>query len=190
MIKDSHFEVSDNEELDVTKARDLVEKARYNLEQITPKYKKAKARLDWCLEQEKLATLGRYYVYIVYVEGVPVYVGKGKGDRYKHPVSGTSSCLELNRDFFMGKYIEVRFLSKYKTEEQALKQEEFWIAHLKCLAQKDSFGSGWDIYNKCNTAPKYQWDMCASYLYHVETSFATNNNATPVIPERYNCTGE
>lgn len=186
MIKDSDFEIDVDEEVDVVKAKILVEKAEYNLALITPKYEKAKARLEWCKEQEKLAVKGRYYVYIVFVNAKAVYVGKGKNDRYKHAVSGISSCVELNRDFFQGKYIEVRFLEKYLTEDKALDKEEFWIAHLKCLAEYDYHGqSGWEIYNKCNTPPKFQFDMCEDYIYHHASKYAISHGTEKVQPKQY-----
>lgn len=186
MIKDSDFEIGVDEEVDLVKVRLLVQKAEYNLAQITPKYEKAKSRLDWCKEQERFATEGRYYTYIVFVNAKAVYVGKGKNDRYKHAVTGTSSCLELNRDFFQGKYIEVRFLEKYLTEEKALERENFWISHLKSLAQYDCFGEhGWEIYNKCNTPPKFQFDIGEDYIYHVASKHAISHGMEKVQPKQY-----
>lgn len=52
-----------------------------------------------------------YYVYQAFVDGELKYIGKGKGKRYLHCLSGASSCPELNRDFHSGKKIEV---IKYK----------------------------------------------------------------------------
>lgn len=190
MIKDSDFEIDVDEEFDIAKARLLVQKAEYNLAQITPKYEKAKARLEWCREQERFATEGRHYVYVVFVDAKAVYVGKGKNDRYKHAVSGTSSCLELNRDFFQGKYIEVRFLEKYLTEEKAFEQEEFWISHIKSLAQSNHTGQhGWEVYNKCPTPPKFQLDVGEDYIYHVASKHAISHGMEKVQPKRYghNC---
>lgn len=184
MVKDADFEIR-GEEIDAVRARELVNKAEYNLALITPKYEKAKARLEWCKEQEKLAIKGRYYVYVVFVDAKAVYIGKGKNDRYKHAISGISSCLELNRDFFLGKYIEVRFLEKYLTEEKALKQEEFWISHLKAIAQFDCYGHGWEVYNKCKTMPECQYDMGEDYIYHVASSHAISHGTEKVEPEQY-----
>lgn len=53
-----------------------------------------------------------YYVYKAFVDGELKYIGKGKGDRWKHCNSDKSSCGELNRDFYEGKSITVE---KYKT---------------------------------------------------------------------------
>lgn len=48
-----------------------------------------------------------FYVYECRVDGVIRYIGMGKGSRYKHCTSGSSSCAELNRDFHAGKEITV-----------------------------------------------------------------------------------
>lgn len=48
-----------------------------------------------------------YYVYQAFVDGELRYIGKGKGKRMEHCLSGASSCAELNRDFHLGKKIEV-----------------------------------------------------------------------------------
>lgn len=186
MIKDSAFEIKDDEEIDIQRAKTLVQKAQYNLDQITPKYEKAVARLGWCKEQEKMATSGRHYVYVVFVNAKAVYIGKGKGDRYKHAVSGVSSSMELNRDFFLGKYIEVRFLEKYLPEDKALEKEKFWIAHLKCISEADYFGEhGWEIYNKCNTPPYFQFDIGEDYIYHVASKHAISHGTVKVQPKQY-----
>jgi hypothetical protein len=61
----------------------------------------------------RIATLEgiHYYVYLCKVDGIVRYIGKGCNDRYKHTLSGSSSCRELNRDLFMGSILEV-FLYK------------------------------------------------------------------------------
>lgn len=43
---------------------------------------------------------GQYYVYICYYKGVPVYIGKGKGDRINHCISGKSTSPKLNELYF------------------------------------------------------------------------------------------
>lgn len=53
-----------------------------------------------------------HYLYMVLVEGVPRYIGKGVGNRYKHALSGTSSCLAFNAAFFEGMNIRV-----YRSDE-------------------------------------------------------------------------
>lgn len=43
-----------------------------------------------------------YYVYQVKLDGEVVYIGKGKGDRWKHPTSGKSHVLAFNEMYFKG----------------------------------------------------------------------------------------
>lgn len=79
------------------------------------------------------------YVYIVFVDKQVKYIGKGCGNRYKHPTSGTSSVVELNRDLFTGKNIEVRFLLDNATDFMA------------SLLERDLIGSlitKYELYNK------------------------------------------
>lgn len=107
-----------------------------------------------------------YYVYIVFVNGVPKYVGKGQGNRFKHPVSGVSSVQELNRDFFKGHDIEVRLLfgSRNMSENQALLYERNCIGTISSL---------YDIYNR--VLPKedeYEHMDCDFYEL---TEFIINN---------------
>lgn len=93
------------------------------------------------LSTKKIELEGRnYYTYIVLVGGQPRYVGKGKGDRWKHAISGASNVAMLNKDFFEGKHIEVRRYCQYLTEEQALTYENDFIFTLK--------SDGVEIYNK------------------------------------------
>lgn len=67
----------------------------------------------------------RFYAYIVFVDGVVKYIGKGSGDRWKHSVGGGSHVPEINRDFFAGEHIEVRAWlgNATSSEAEALKDE-------------------------------------------------------------------
>lgn len=78
-----------------------------------------------------------YYLYVCKVDGVVRYIGMGKKDRYKHCTSGKSSCVELNRDFLLGKDVKTEFVKKNLTEAQARALEEEMI-----LANKE------ELYNK------------------------------------------
>lgn len=84
----------------------------------------------------------KYYVYACYVDEELKYIGHGFGLRYRHCTSGTSSCLELNRDKFEGKSLEVKKLHTSLTKKQAEEIEEQLI--------RDNFNS---LYNK---VVKYQ----------------------------------
>lgn len=74
-----------------------------------------------------------YYVYGCYVDDVLKYIGKGKGDRWKHCTSGSSTCKELNRDFFLGKKMVVKMLFEGLSEEYALEIEKTEIKRTPML---------------------------------------------------------
>ena len=111
-----------------------------------------------------------YYVYFVFVEGTLRYIGKGKKDRYKHPISGTSSCAELNRDHFAGKCIEVRLGARNLTDAEVLLKEGEYLY---------SFNGDDTLYNKDipKELGKYQifWDCCDSVVYHKLSSHCCAN---------------
>lgn len=135
-------------------------------------------------QKAKLLSLqGRdYYVYMVFVDGHLRYVGKGKKERYKHAISGTSSCPELNRDFFQEKCIEVRISASKLTEKEALSLEEEYLYSFGY--QRD------DLYNKSipTSLGKYQiyYDYGIGVIYHQLSSYAcSNKNKDDLIVPKY-----
>ena len=74
-----------------------------------------------------------HYVYCVKVDGKNKYVGKGKGNRFKHTYSGKSSCKQLNRDYFLGKDIVVYCIEDNLDQGEAVKLEKEWILICKGL---------------------------------------------------------
>ena len=81
------------------------------------------------------------YVYICYLNDVPVYVGKGRGKRYLHCTSGKSSNSRLNEAFF--KYgadaLDIRIIFYNLYDDVALAFERDLI---KSLTYQD-----FDIFN-------------------------------------------
>ncbi len=71
-----------------------------------------------------------YYVYACVVDNQIKYIGMGKGDRYKHCMSGTSSCPELNRDFFSGKEMSVEIIKHSMSRTEAAYAEAECISNL------------------------------------------------------------
>lgn len=71
-----------------------------------------------------MSETNKYYVYECYVNDELKYVGMGQGLRYRHCYSGSSSCAELNKDFYEGKKIEVKKVHKSLTKIEAEHLEE------------------------------------------------------------------
>ncbi len=69
-----------------------------------------------------------YYVYIVFVDKNIRYIGKGKGTRFCHAVSGTSHVYDLNRDYFENAAIEIFCYAEGLTEINALNLESGLIS--------------------------------------------------------------
>jgi len=70
----------------------------------------------------------KYYVYQVVHEGEVIYVGKGKGGRYKHATSGKSHNYKLNEFHFKHKLLgdvlpEVDIIKYFEEEKDALAYE-------------------------------------------------------------------
>lgn len=98
---------------------------------------------------------GDYYLYLALDGDNLVYVGQGKGDRWKHVTSGTSHNKELNRMHFCGQNIYVHTLFDRISQEDSLKLEKLLIRLLNPVANtkdkiKNSFvrnyGSMWYAY--------------------------------------------
>lgn len=70
-----------------------------------------------------LVTPKDYYVYVVYVDKVLRYIGKGFGKRFMHAVSGTSHSYDLNRAYFSKSVIEVFCFKDCLDEQKALTLE-------------------------------------------------------------------
>jgi len=85
--------------------------------------------------------MNNYYVYVCYVDDIVRYVGKGKGNRYKHCVSGKSTCAELNKALFTGSELSVERVFMGLSEEQAFAWEQEVI---------DGIGLD-NLYNKNNS---------------------------------------
>lgn len=81
-----------------------------------------------------------YYVYILYHRGVPVYVGMGKNDRWKHGNSGKSHVYELNRVHFLeGRdALSCRIVKSNLSKESALKLEKSIILETKSPFNKEN----------------------------------------------------
>ena len=78
-----------------------------------------------------------YYVYHAYgVKGELLYIGKGRGERWRHCISGASHNKWLNKYYFFNgedKSMNVKIVEYFKTEELALVAEE---ASIKLLNPK------------------------------------------------------
>lgn len=117
-----------------------------------------------------------YYVYACLVNEILVYVGKGKKDRYLHCTSGTSSCMELNRDLL--KYGKHRFkvikVVEQLSEKDALEME-------KAVLMWDREGLG--IYNRTygvNSKQSFNEQLALEFWYYlnnaIDPKFQWNGN--------------
>lgn len=66
-----------------------------------------------------------YYVYVCKHKNVPIYVGKGHGNRINHCLSGSSSCQGLNKLVLTGEKENMTVSKMYEglTSEEALAKE-------------------------------------------------------------------
>lgn len=77
-----------------------------------------------------------HYVYMATVDGYVVYIGRGKGNRYKHAYSGRSGNRELNRLYFNGAHVVVEVLRHEMTYEESCELEKKLIAKYKPLCNE------------------------------------------------------
>ncbi len=82
-----------------------------------------------------------HYVYFAYGKsGELLYVGKGRGERYKHCLYGASNNKDINRYYFMNGEdgcITVKIVEYFETEKEALDIEKFYITNLFPMFNKD-----------------------------------------------------
>lgn len=109
---------------EIEEALKAIGRAEYRLNQVAPKYHAAVKYLAECKRRHKELVEGRYYVYIVFVDGKVRYIGKGTKERWKHALGGASTVPYLNRDFFEGKKIEVKCFREFIQEKEALSIEK------------------------------------------------------------------
>ena len=119
---------------------------------------------------EVLKHIQQYYVYHCHVDGVLKYIGMGKGTRYKHCYSGTSSCSELNKDFHEGKEITVTKIKEKMTKNDAQLLE---MSHI--LSHEG-------LYNKRKEIDYTQIpDVKRSSKYKILGSLQQNENRSKVL---------
>lgn len=165
---------STNKDIEIVSCRNSIAKHEQNIRKWNRMIQDAKSAIEYNNDKIKRLEGLIYYVYVVYVEGHPRYVGKGKANRYRHPVSGISSCPELNKDFFDNKYIEVMYAEKYMTEEKALKEESDWIGRFN-----EAYVSGQTpspLYNKTIPEKFEYYDERIDYFYNHWFKHAVDNS--------------
>lgn len=73
-----------------------------------------------------------YIIYEVLHNGIPIYIGSGKPDRYLHAKSGTSHIPELNKLFFEdADSLVVNILRDGLSKEDSLEFEKEYIQAIK-----------------------------------------------------------
>lgn len=110
--------------------------------------------------------INEYYVYACLVNDELVYVGKGKKDRYLHCTSGTSSCMELNRDLF--KYGKHRF-KVLKVVEQLSGQDALEMEKSVLMWGRESMS----LYNRtygANSKQDFNELLALEFWYYLNTA--------------------
>lgn len=74
-------------------------------------------------------------------DGICLYVGEGKEDRWKHIISGTSHVYEANKWHFLGRKVEVNILAEGLLKVEAEELEKQKILELKPAWNKAEYGS-------------------------------------------------
>lgn len=74
-----------------------------------------------------------YYIYYGRLNGEIVYIGKGKGDRFRHLNSGMSSCYFANKAHFEGEVVDVEIVERFENNDDALSRESELIRELNPL---------------------------------------------------------
>ena len=82
--------------------------------------------------------MDNHIVYAGYYEGVCVYVGEGKPDRYKHLTSGVSHVYEANYYHHTGKLVDVKVLMTGLSKKDAVDWEFKLVETLKPLWNRAS----------------------------------------------------
>jgi hypothetical protein len=101
-------------------------------------------------------------VYAGFYDGICVYVGEGKPDRYKHLTSGVSHVYEANLFHFKGKKLDIQILETSLTKEMSLALEAEYIISLLPIWNRKPFQEARDFKRKVNIIvskvfPKGSW---------------------------------
>lgn len=70
-----------------------------------------------------MSEANKYYAHACYVDDELKYVGMGQVYAYRHCNSGSSSCADLNKDFYEGKKIEVKSCTRISLKRKQMKSK-------------------------------------------------------------------
>lgn len=83
-----------------------------------------------------------HIVYVAYdINGLCMYVGEGKPDRWKHLVSGISHVYEANRWHFDNRKLDIKIVAEGLSKEDAVKLEAEKIKELYPAWNKCEYGT-------------------------------------------------